>query len=577
MKIERKTTAASMAPLQSLAQGSMFWQPDSVEISPWLQHLPWIFWLMETMQPKRCVTLGARPGSPHLAFCQATMRTDPDAECILVSDERSANDIATAAERRYGGCHRLVNTSPTRAARHMQPGIDIIALDLAANDENMDLILERWLGLISAQGVVLLSGINGGEAQHANYELFVSLQERYRTISFHHGEGLGVVIVGEAPAALIETLLARWKTTSAARAVRDIFARLGRGIADQALNDQNVAKLSDVQQRLDEVSQERNASSEQASRLSETLQAREQEFVTLNEELAQVCKTLAEAQSALEASNAEKTALEVWVTEKDASISTRFNELAVLTNMVEEADKKRENAERRAAQLHERNEEKKVEAKEFRRQLAKAQVKDEERKEQISELRDSVDASEAAYGDAAARENKALSKIAKLEELLQSRDKELAARFEELGDLTAAMEKKEAQLEALKQEQLSASKAQEASNASPSSSLKKGTRSQRKRAQRKQQEEVAELEASQWFDGQWYLNQYPDIASETQYGQKPALHYLKFGGFEGRDPSPHFDSAGYLRAYPDIAATGINPLLHYLRSGIKEEREPRPQ
>ncbi|WP_447893703.1 hypothetical protein [Vreelandella sp. GE22] len=556
MKIERKTTAASMAPLQSLAQGSMFWQPDSVETSSWLHHLPWIFWLMETMQPKRCVTLGARPGSPHLAFCQATMRTDPDAECILVSDESSANDIAATAERRYGGCHRLVNTSPTRAARHMQPGIDIIALDLASNDENMDLILERWLGLMSAQGVVLLSGINGGEAQHANYELFVSLQERYRTISFHHGEGLGVVIVGEAPAALIETLLARWKTTSAARAVRDIFARLGRGIADQALNDQHKAKLSHAQQRLDEVFQERNAKSE---------------------ELAQVREKLAEAQGALEASNAEKTSLKALVTEKDASISTRFNELAVLTNMVEEADKKRETAERRAAQLHERNEEKKVEAKEFRRQLAKAEAKDEERKKQINDLRDSVDASEAAYGDAAARENKALSKIAKLEELLQSRDKELAARFEELGDLTAAMEEKEAQLEALKQEQLSASKVQEASSASPSSSPKKGTRSQRKRAQRKQQEEVAELEASQWFDGQWYLNQYPDIASETQYGQKPALHYLKFGGFEGRDPSPHFDSAGYLRAYPDIAATGINPLLHYIRSGIKEEREPRPQ
>lgn len=649
----QKQREVSAVPLQALAQGSMFWQPDHVEASPWLDHLPWIFWLMETMQPRRCVTLGARLGSPHLAFCQGAMRIDPDTECLLVSDESEARDIAAAAERRYGGCHRLISASPVRAAKRMQAGIDILALDLATDDDNMDLVLERWLGLMSDQGIVLLSGINGGEALHINHELFASLQERYRSISFHHGDGLGVVMVGSAPAELVETLLARWKTPSAARAVRDVFARLGRGVADQALNDQHKAKLSYVQQRFEEVAQERNATSERADELRQTLTIREQELAKLieenrlldekladahgelkanNEELADVRKALAETQSALnesnaqkmalegqitekdanisarfkelalltnqleestaqleqsnvqlkeirkqlEESNAQKSALEAMVAEKDANISTRFKELAILTDMLEEADKKRASLEQKAARLFERNEEKKLEAKEFRRQLAKAETRDEQRKNQISELRESVNASEAAYGDATAREHEALVQVGKLQEQLQKRDKELADRYEELGSLTAAMEAKEAELDALKAKYADTTGQANTSRAELKPAGKPSKRLGKKAEQRKLQNAIAEIEASKWFDAQWYLQQYPDIASDSNFNRRPALHYVKFGGFEGRDPSPHFDSAAYLQTYPDVVSTGINPLVHFIRDGIKEERLPRP-
>jgi hypothetical protein len=56
----------------------------------------------------------------------------------------------------------------------------------------------------------------------------------------------------------------------------------------------------------------------------------------------------------------------------------------------------------------------------------------------------------------------------------------------------------------------------------------------------------------------------------------PAQHYLEFGGFEGRDPSPYFSSQWYLEQYPDVKAAGINPLLHYLQSGLAEGRMPAP-
>lgn len=53
----------------------------------------------------------------------------------------------------------------------------------------------------------------------------------------------------------------------------------------------------------------------------------------------------------------------------------------------------------------------------------------------------------------------------------------------------------------------------------------------------------------------------------------PAVHYLRHGAYEGRQPSTFFDSTYYLIAYPDIAANGLNPLVHYLRFGAKEGRQ----
>jgi hypothetical protein len=71
----------------------------------------------------------------------------------------------------------------------------------------------------------------------------------------------------------------------------------------------------------------------------------------------------------------------------------------------------------------------------------------------------------------------------------------------------------------------------------------------------------------------WYLRQYPDVAA---VGIPPALHYVLYGGFEGRDPSPMFSSLAYLDAYPDVRAAKTNPLVHYMQKGRYENRPISP-
>lgn len=86
--------------------------------------------------------------------------------------------------------------------------------------------------------------------------------------------------------------------------------------------------------------------------------------------------------------------------------------------------------------------------------------------------------------------------------------------------------------------------------------------------------QAAMLEASRFFDADWYREQYPDVA---QAGLRPAEHFIKFGAIDGRDPGPLFSTDFYLTYYEDVAASGQHPLLHYLRHGVTEQRETRPE
>lgn len=78
------------------------------------------------------------------------------------------------------------------------------------------------------------------------------------------------------------------------------------------------------------------------------------------------------------------------------------------------------------------------------------------------------------------------------------------------------------------------------------------------------------IKRSNLFNSEYYLRNNEDVLLA---GIDPVLHYLLYGGFEGRNPSSKFNSYKYLEMNNDVKENGINPLLHYLKYGIFENRE----
>lgn len=85
---------------------------------------------------------------------------------------------------------------------------------------------------------------------------------------------------------------------------------------------------------------------------------------------------------------------------------------------------------------------------------------------------------------------------------------------------------------------------------------------------------VTVISQSPFFDQAWYMNKYPELSGDSLAKRNPALHYLKKGGFEGRNPGPGFDSNRYLAQNPDVRTAKVNPLLHYTLYGAYEGRSP---
>lgn len=91
----------------------------------------------------------------------------------------------------------------------------------------------------------------------------------------------------------------------------------------------------------------------------------------------------------------------------------------------------------------------------------------------------------------------------------------------------------------------------------------------RRRKNLKQQEDYNLLQESEYFDSDWYLCSYPDVAKA---GVDPLRHYLTRGWKEKRNPSAAFDGNAYLKLNPDISGLEINPLLHYEKYGRAAKR-----
>jgi hypothetical protein len=81
------------------------------------------------------------------------------------------------------------------------------------------------------------------------------------------------------------------------------------------------------------------------------------------------------------------------------------------------------------------------------------------------------------------------------------------------------------------------------------------------------------------FDENYYLSVYPDVAQAVAAGTIASGydHYLQYGQYEGRNPSPYWAESWYLQENPDVAAavkTGAvsSGFMHYYLYGQYENR-----
>lgn len=611
--------------LNTLAQGSMFWQPDFRRASPWLEHAPFIFWLVEALRPRQSVGLGIDAMS-HLTLCQAVSRLKLDAHCYLIGESadnpQEGELLDELAAEQYPTISQWLNTSPTRAIQQFDEGsIDLLVLNVTPQDDSIDYLLDRWLSRLSAQGVVLLPGVARREPGCQVFRAFEALQAQYPHFAFHHGNGLGVIAVGQQQTTLLHNLLASLESTASSRVVQDIFARLGRSCRDKltaqeqrALVQQLAERVTGQTEQLEHVEQQRAtldeqlaASKDDADKLKKRLESQEERFAhergrlaervssleEFNQELKQElmrqrnqseqreaerreqAAALKSAEQALQKASADIAQLEQQLKANDEQLkektqqikalqqesNTRFEELAKLTTLLETSEQTLSTERQETARLAKQVEQLTVD-------LKRPSEEAEALKRQLAQQRQEA----KVFADERFRE------LAILTELLEKKDtdtqQEIDRQTRELAALAALLDKRGIDYSSVIRPITTPVAEGVAPNAPITAqplvnSVVKKAPPLTKRSIKRQ---IALIETSRFFNANWYLGQYPDIARDPKMSANPARHYLLMGGFEGRNPGPEFDSAFYLANHQDVVQSGINPLVHYLKFGEKEQR-----
>ena len=173
---------------------------------------------------------------------------------------------------------------------------------------------------------------------------------------------------------------------------------------------------------------------------------------------------------------------------------------------------------------------------------------------------------------------KTLANIEKKNTDLEAKNKQiqesLATRFDELANLAKLLEisertlmAREAELEGVKKSLEKFKNTLTWKAAKPARIISERL-SKTKKSGRKEQH-IALIIESGLFNTEWYQKICPEL---SKLPLTPIEHYLSIGYKMGLNPSEKFNGNLYLERYPDVAQEGVNPLIHYILFGKNEGR-----
>ena len=323
--------------LNFIFKPSLFWRPTYLAQSAWLEHIPFAFWLVDTLRPRNIVELGTHYGSSYFSFCQAVSKLDLETCCFAVDtwggDEHAGlygeevyRQVSEYNQQHYSGFSTLIRSTFDQALDHFSQGsIDLLHIDGLHTFEAVRHDFESWLPKLSERAVVIMHDTNVRERGFGVFQLWDELKRQYPHFEFSHGHGLGVVGVGGEQSPELNNLYKISENARATKQAQDIFYRLGKSCSESWENSQLKRQLVTQQ---DDIQAEQQLLVEQQAlergRLAERITAQHNSIVEMEKQLAHVqiqADDLSLAQQHINSLTSEVALLQEQLNEAQANLS----------------------------------------------------------------------------------------------------------------------------------------------------------------------------------------------------------------------------------------------------------------
>ena len=293
--------------LDFIFKRSIFWRPSYIAQSAWLEHIPFAFWLVDTLQPRKIVELGTHYGSSYFSFCQSITKLDLETQCYAVDtwggDEHAGQygeevyrQVSEHNQQHYSDFYTLVRSTFDQALEHFPQGsIDLLHIDGLHTLEAVRHDFESWLPKLSDRAVVIMHDTNVRERGFGVFQLMDELKQQYPHFEFAHGHGLGVIGVGSEQSSEMMSLYDLSGNASATRQVQEVFSRLGKACGYSWENGEIKRQMVALQEH--QQAETQDVMEQQAlerGRLAEKITAQHHTIKELEDKLAQHADQTAE-------------------------------------------------------------------------------------------------------------------------------------------------------------------------------------------------------------------------------------------------------------------------------------------
>ena len=300
---------------------SFSWLPAYLEPSAWIKHIPFAFWIIENVRPRKLVELGVYNGASYFSFCQAVERLNFDTATYGIDtwkgDEHAGfygdevfGKVSEYNNNTYPKFSTLVRSTFDDARSYFtEKSIDFLHIDGLHTYEAVKHDFETWRSCLSENAIVLFHDINVREREFGVFRYWEELKKEHKYFEFDFGFGLGVIAIGEKYSQVLKSLFEKGKSSEYYNFLRNIFADRGdffekklenrslrneidrfRNTAGQLEinNSELSAQLAGERQSLQNVLHTANATAEQLSNMQGLKEKAEEDLRMVNQLFADI-------------------------------------------------------------------------------------------------------------------------------------------------------------------------------------------------------------------------------------------------------------------------------------------------
>ena len=218
---------------------SLFWTPEYVDISAWIEHIPFAFWLIDIVRPASIVELGVHNGTSYFACCEAVKRLNINTACYGIDtwqgDEHSGfygdevfEKVSKHNSFHYSRFSTLIRSTFDEAKEYFADhSVDLLHIDGLHTYEAVKHDFEAWLPKLGENAFVMFHDINVRERGFGVFRLWEELKQKYDYLQFDFGYGLGVIALGKIKQDELRSLFKSQEDIVYYNFLRNLFAERG--------------------------------------------------------------------------------------------------------------------------------------------------------------------------------------------------------------------------------------------------------------------------------------------------------------------------------------------------------------